>query len=155
MRAVRDDVLPFVVLVVALLMAAAVDVTIVPWIALAAAPFIAIYEVTRSQLVARGLSRTPWFAITVAVDAGRITVARVFTKVSCTVEELTGARLVYQERFDSITGIDDTLWLQTRAREIAIPESSIGFDAVLKALREANVGVLMVRTEVTDVLPGL
>lgn len=112
---------------------------------LAAGVFVLAYESMRKPLVEQGLTRTPWFVPRLRLAADEVAV-RNFTKLNrVRFSEIQRARLVYQETFDALMGVDDTLSLDTGDRVLQVARSSEGFDTLMQALRDAGIYVCMVR----------
>lgn len=111
----------------------------------AAAVFVMAYESIRKPLVEQGLRRTPWFVPRLLLGQGEVTVRELVQSESVRFSDIQRARLIYQEGFDALMGVDDTLCLDTGDRVFQVARSSEGFDALMQALRDAGIYVCMVR----------
>jgi hypothetical protein len=111
----------------------------------AGAIFVLAYENMRKPLVEQGLRRTPWFVPRLTLGADVLTLEGVLEQASVRFGDILRARLIYQESFDALIGIDDTLCLETPEGTLQVARSSDGFEDLLVRLREFGIGVLMVR----------
>lgn len=111
----------------------------------AGAIFVLAYENMRRPLVEQGLRRTPWFVPRLTLSSDVLTVEGILANETVRFGDILRARLVYQETFDALVGVDDTLCLETTRGIMKVARSSEGFDTLMHKLREAGIGVLMVR----------
>lgn len=116
----------------------------------AGAIFVLAYENMRRPLVEQGLLRTPWFQPRLVMAGDSVTLNGLLLPRTVRFSDIRRARLVYQESFDALVGVDDTLCLETSMGVMQVTRSSEGFDALMVRLREAGIGVLMVRARNTE-----
>jgi hypothetical protein len=111
----------------------------------AAGVFVLAYEHMRKPLLEQGLQRTPWFVPQLSLANDAVTVQGVISTESVRFSDIQRARLIYQETFDALMGVDDTLCLETPTHVLRVARSAQGFDTLMQALRDAKVFVHMVR----------
>jgi hypothetical protein len=111
----------------------------------AAGFFLLVYENMRRPLIEQGLRRTPWVAPRLTVAGDLVTLESVMAPQTVRFSDVVRARLVYQESFDALVGIDDTLTLELVTGTLEVPRSALGFDTLLQHLRLAGIGIRMVR----------
>ncbi|MBC7792861.1 MAG: hypothetical protein H7Z43_04070 [Clostridia bacterium] len=111
----------------------------------AAGVFVLAYESMRRPLVEQGLRRTPWFVPRLLLAKDAVTVQGIAASESVRFSDIQRARLIYQEGFDALMGIDDTLCLETDEGVFQVSCSSDGFESLMQALRDAGIYVRMVR----------
>ncbi|MEZ0313937.1 MAG: hypothetical protein ACAI38_19370 [Myxococcota bacterium] len=116
----------------------------------AGAIFVLAYENMRRPLVEQGLRRTPWFVPRLIMQSDTVTLDGIVAPRTVRFADILRARLVYQESFDALVGVDDTLCLETTGGVVQVARSSEGFEALMSRLREAGIGVLMVRARNTE-----
>lgn len=116
----------------------------------AGAIFVLAYENMRRPLVEQGLVRTPWFQPRLEFAGDNLTLNGLLLPRTVRFSDIRRARLVYQESFDALVGVDDTLCLETPMGVLQVTRSSEGFDNLMARLREAGIGILMVRARNTE-----